>query len=26
VLVDARIRENLAAMISQMRGLAGRFV
>ena len=25
VLVDARIRENLAAMISQMRGLAGRF-
>jgi CRP-like cAMP-binding protein len=26
VLVDARIRENLAAMIGQMRGLAGRFV
>lgn len=25
VLVDARIRENLAAMIQQMRGLAGRF-
>jgi CRP-like cAMP-binding protein len=25
VLVDARIRENLGAMISQMRGLAGRF-
>ncbi|ANH05896.1 MULTISPECIES: cyclic nucleotide-binding domain-containing protein [Shinella] len=25
VLVDARIRENLSAMISQMRGLAGRF-
>lgn len=25
VLVDGRIRDNLAAMISQMRGLAGRF-
>lgn len=25
VLVDARIRENLAAMITRMRGLAGRF-